>query len=114
MESLFLLLLLTLIVIFWFESLRIREYVIARCQQVCKEANLQLLDQTVALVTMSVKRASKGSLHLYRKYQFEVSQNGIDRHKEYVTLLGKTITSIHFEGPDGKNVIHQSQNPTLH
>ncbi|MFQ5661562.1 MAG: DUF3301 domain-containing protein [Gammaproteobacteria bacterium] len=110
--NLLLLLLLAVIVLFWFETLRLREQVIIRCQQVCREANLQLLDQTVALIALSLRKALNGGLHLYRRYQFEVSDDGVNRFPGYVDLVGRHIITISFAGPDGKTIYFQS--PTLH
>ena len=109
MDFIFLILIILIVVFIWFESLRIRELVIAHCKHLCREANLQLLDQTVALVSLSLKRTGKGSVALLRKYQFEVSENGVDRVSGFVTLLGSRIIETRLEGPEGINTFHQSK-----
>lgn len=108
MYTLLFLLLLGFIVIFWLETLKLREHVILRCQRVCREANLQLLDQTVALVSLSIRKGTDKSLHICRRYQFEVSEDGVDRHFGYVNLSGRHIISIQFDGPSGSSIFHQS------
>ena len=114
MQTIGLLFILGLVVIIWLESLKVREFVIARCQLVCKEAKLQLLDQTVALVALSVRRSVDGALKIHREYKFEVSADGVTRYAGFVNLMGKQILSIRFEGPDGENIFHQSKPPPLH
>ena len=109
MDFIFLILIILIVVFIWFESLRVREIVIEHCKHLCREANLQLLDQTVALVSLSLKRTGKGSVALLRKYQFEVSENGIDRVSGFVTLLGSRIIETRLEGPEGINTFHQSK-----
>jgi Protein of unknown function (DUF3301) len=114
MDIIFLLLTILVVSVVWFESLRIREYVIKHCNQLCRETDLQLLDQTVSLISLSLKRANNGGMSILRKYQFEVSENGVDRYSGYVTLLGKRIIESHLEGPQGINTFHQSKSPPLH
>ncbi len=108
------LVLLLVVVYLWFEVLRIREQVITHCKRLCREANLQLLDQTVALASMSLKRGKNGMPSLQRIYGFEVSENGVDRLSGYVTLRGNYIIESRLEAADGSNIIHQQKFPTLH
>ncbi|NKB37421.1 MAG: DUF3301 domain-containing protein [Gammaproteobacteria bacterium] len=108
------LLLLLVVVYIWFEILRIRELVIRHCKRLCQEANLQLLDQTVALSSLSFKRGGNGMLLLQRVYCFEVSENGVERLAGFITLRGNYIIESRLEAADGSNIIHQQKFPTLH
>ena len=98
----------------WYESLRLREMAIRHCHILCRESNLQLLDQTVSLVSIKLKRADSGSLKFLRKYQFEVSENGVDKYSGFITMLGNRIIESRLEGPDGQNIFHQSGPTSLH
>jgi len=51
------------------------------------QANVQLLDQTVALQRLGVERGSDGRLHWRRRYRFEVSTNGSDRHQGTLDVM---------------------------
>ncbi|MFT7460140.1 MAG: hypothetical protein ACI909_002828 [Planctomycetota bacterium] len=113
-ETIFILVLIILIASIWFESLRVREFVIKHCHHLCREINLQLLDQTVSLTSLSLRRTDSGSLGFKRKYQFEVSENGADRFSGYITLVGNRIIESRLEGPDGQNIFHQGKPSTLH
>jgi hypothetical protein len=114
MDIVFLLLIIVAVSITWYESLRAREMAIRYCHHLCRETNLQLLDQTVSLVSISIKRARNGNLTLLRKYQFEVSENGVDRYSGFITLLGSRIIESRLEGPDGQNTFHQIKPTNLH
>lgn len=103
-----------LLVCAWYESLRLRELVIEHCNRLCQQADLQLLDQTVALVSLKIQRSSTGRLCLLRRYQFEVSEDGSGRTRGIVSVLCNAIVESHLEGPDGQNIFHQSRPPTLH
>ena len=113
-DTIFLLAIILALALIWFESLRIRELVIRHCHRLCAETNLQLLDQTVSLISLSLRRTPSGSLGFGRKYQFEVSEDGVDRFSGYVTLAGSRIIESRLEGPDGQNIFHQSRKPPMH
>lgn len=99
---------LAVIVIIWYETLRIRERVIKRCHLLCKEAELQLLDQTVAMVSISIARSSNGLPCLARRYQFEVSEDGVERYSGNVHLLGWEFVLVSFDSPAGTMIYEQN------
>ena len=112
MNTFLFLIILGLLVWFWQDSLRHREYAIQQCKNACKEMELQLLDQTIALRSISLKRDSKNTLKFMRRYTFEFSINGIDRYKGYIVLHGGNIEHTQFDHPDGP-IIMQNQNLSL-
>lgn len=67
-----LLILLALIVILWLwqSHLKAREAALTYCQKACRQAQVQLLDETVALEKWSLKR-NLGQLTIQRTYQFD-------------------------------------------
>ncbi len=114
MTTVLLLLFLVLIIIFWYESLKVREHMIELCRQVCERCDLQFLDQSVAMVSVSIKKGTDNIPHLYRYYKFEVSDNGVNRYPGYVVLFGHEIISISYQGEEGENIIYQADTRTLH
>ena len=101
-----LIILLVMIFFLWYEIFKTRELVIKRCQQVCRDAELQFLDQTVAVISVRFGIDRRRCPVLYRTYQFEYSEHSVDRFKAYVDLHNNRIVSIRFTGPDGKTVFH--------
>ena len=89
------------IVWLWAHNLRIREHVLRHCARTCKQLNVQLLDQTVALSRLALARDPAGRLSLRRWYTFEFSTDGGDRCKGYVGLLGSRIECVRMEHPQG-------------
>lgn len=71
----------------WQVALRARENARQLGHQLCAQSNVQLLDQTVALQRLSVERGSDGRLHWRRRYRFEVSTNGSDRHQGTLDVM---------------------------
>ena len=92
----------------WYDSMRAREYVINYCRKLCKSSGVQFLDQTTALVSISLKRHPRTAFMLRRIYQFEVSENGANRLSGYVVMDAGRISDSHLETSEGHNVFHQA------
>lgn len=75
------LLLILLAAYLWLAALRSRERARALGRGLCANARVQLLDETVALQRLWLGRGDDGALHLYRRYRFELSTDGTDRHR---------------------------------
>jgi Protein of unknown function (DUF3301) len=81
----FLLVLLAIYV--WQASLKARERARYLGQDLCAAAHVQLLDQTVSLQRLGIERGSDGRLHWRRRYRFEVSTDGVDRHQGTLDVM---------------------------
>lgn len=71
----------------WQASLRARERARQLGQELCAGANVQLLDQTVSLQRLRIERGGDGRLHWRRRYRFEVSTDGSDRHQGTLDVM---------------------------
>ena len=71
----------------WMNALRARERAVSIVRKLCERADVQLLDQTVALRRFRFTRLD-GRLALLRRYGFEVSVDGHDRHRGHVDIKG--------------------------
>ncbi|MEW5786398.1 MAG: DUF3301 domain-containing protein [Pseudomonadota bacterium] len=78
---------------FWWDGLQKRELALAAARKVCAQAGVQLLDETVALKKMALRRDANQRARLYREYLFEYSSLGDDRRVGWVHLLGNRIVS---------------------
>ncbi len=92
--DLFWLTLTAVIVIFWYRGLQVKESALRRAKKYCDELDLQLLDQTIALKGLGIRRAEDGFLKLVRRYQFEFTSTGDERYKGRVTVVGRQIDEI--------------------
>jgi hypothetical protein len=77
----------------WQATLKAREQARAISHALCAQARVQLLDQTVALQRLGVARGADGWLHLRRRYRFELSTDGTDRHQGMLELLDGVLLS---------------------
>lgn len=103
-----LLLALAALVWFWAGSLRVRERALARCATVCRDMQLQFLDQTVGLRRLGLGRGVDGRMRIRRRYDFEFSISGADRHKGMIVMLGQVIEQMRLEHPDGPIIIDEA------
>ena len=78
----------------WFDSLKAREAAIHAARAVCVAEGLMLLDATVAISGLKPARDEDGRLKLQRAYDFEYSDNGNNRLKGSVVLLGDRVVIL--------------------
>lgn len=78
---------------FWQQSLRARELAVHAAQELCRRQGLQLLDSTVALSGLRLRRTPRGHVGLLRTYQFEYSSDGDLRQRGFVLMLGLHVES---------------------
>lgn len=81
----------------WYENLRAREVAVRVARETCQQQRLQLLDSTVVLKGMRVRREPRGRFALQRAYQFEYSESGATRQRGFIILSGHRIESIGLE-----------------
>lgn len=62
-----------------------------QARSLCHEHGLQLLDQTVALRSIRLRRDDRGRLRWERTYQYAFSSNGEDRGTGLIALLGERV-----------------------
>jgi hypothetical protein len=78
---------------FWWDSLQKRELAVRAARAVCERANVQFLDDSVAVSKMRLKRDSNQRARIYREYSFDYSSVGDDRQAGRVYLLGEVVLS---------------------
>lgn len=73
----------------WYSSMQAREQGLAIAKQACHETETHLLDDTIFLSHMWVKRDSQGQLRIRRIYTFRYIDKQTDIHQGTLILLGK-------------------------
>lgn len=89
-----------LLVWYWHGAMRVREQALAVARQTCGRMGLALLDDTVFLSTLRLKRDGSGRLRLRRFYQFEYAPHPGAREQGIVILLGDRVESVLVQGAD--------------
>ena len=80
---------------FWLDAMRARETAVALARRMCRAEGLLLLDDTVALALLRVRRDHAGRLALLRTYEFEFSDTGNNRLTGSITLLGRDAQTLY-------------------
>ena len=81
----------------WWNSKGVKEIALKATQKYCREMEVQLLDQSISLRGLWLKRDDKGRLRFWRSYNFDFSSNGDDRYQGRIVLLGRRVESIQLE-----------------
>jgi Protein of unknown function (DUF3301) len=82
---------------FWYDTMRARERAIRIGKRRCEQEGLQLLDETVALASLRLRRDAYGRIAVLRVYEFEFSDTGDNRRGGRVTLLGEELEALQLE-----------------
>tara|TARA_B100000780_G_scaffold277783_1_gene249322 strand:+ start:539 stop:847 length:309 start_codon:yes stop_codon:yes gene_type:complete len=90
-----LLVLLVLALIYWWDTSAAKNRARLAAKQQCQQQDLQLLDDTVVLKKIRLKRDRKGYITLLRQFTFEFSSDGEQRTQGELHLLGKKMTHLH-------------------
>ena len=103
----------------WQNALRARERARELARALCVRAGVQLLDESVAVRRLRLRRMPGEGLHLERCYGFEVSLNGADRRRGSLNLLDGEIASWDLpaatpETTTAGNVIEMRPSRTIH
>lgn len=97
-----LLALLAAVVWAWVDALRAREAALRACRRTCERLDLQLLDETVALRQLRLRRDADGRVRLQRCYGFEYSERGNERRQGEAILLGRRVESVRGDWIEGE------------
>lgn len=79
---------------FWFSTMSSRDAAINLVADFCRHHNLQLLDQSVSLRRVAVRRKSNGNLSFVRVFRFDYSDNGFRRRDGMVWMLASKPLQI--------------------
>jgi len=93
LHDLLLLLVLGGLVTAWMKLSRARELAVAAARRHCELQGLQLLDETVGLRAIRVRRLD-GHRRLERGYGFDVSIDGDDREQGRLWMIGPRVSGL--------------------
>ncbi len=81
----------------WWRAQKVKEIALQAAKSYCKGMDIQLLDQSIYLRGIWLKRADSGQLKIWRSYLFDFTATGDDRASGRVIMLGYTVTAITLE-----------------
>lgn len=83
-------------VLLW-QNAGVRERAIGIARQHCAQVDVQLLDDTVSLVSLRPRRDRRGNFYIARRYEFEFTSTGDSRYRGELTLLGHHLYDLQLE-----------------
>jgi hypothetical protein len=86
--------LLALLAGFWHSSLAARELANRLATETCTNANVQMLDGTVAIHRLRLVRGGDAPLAWRRTYVFDYTEDGFSRKRGFVVLTGDTVDTV--------------------
>lgn len=91
----------------WWDSMQAREAAVNAARAACNAEGLQFLDDTVGIASVKPARNADGRLLLQRAYDFEFSDNGDNRIRGSVVMLGRRVILLNVltPRPPASNVI---------
>lgn len=78
----------------WWRSRDAKAFALLYAAQRCQELDLQLLDQSIVLHKIRLKRGDGGMPQWWREYRFEFSSTGVERFPGSLTMSGYRLLSI--------------------
>jgi hypothetical protein len=91
---------------FWYDSLRAREHAITASLRLCRDMDLQFLDETVGLVGLRLRRDPAGTVRWQRVYGFEFClPDGRQRFPGRVVMLGPWVERLWLDHPAGEVIV---------
>lgn len=85
--------------VLWSDARRAAELARQLGLQACNRSGVQLLDQSVSLHRVGLRRAESGWVQLLREYRFEYSRDGTDRHRGGLALQGARLLWVSVPEP---------------
>jgi hypothetical protein len=85
----------------WYSGTVAREAAILAAGHACQRHGLQLLDETVSVQQIRMRRDRSGRVRLWRSFLFEFTDDGDRRRSGHLELLGRKVLAMHLDLPDG-------------
>jgi hypothetical protein len=82
---------------YWLDAVRSKELARAAGLRACRQADVQLLDDTVELIKLRLRRDAGGRMALYREYRFEFTTDGSVRFRGALAMLGRRVLRLELE-----------------
>ncbi len=92
--NLFLITIVFFVVLFWWNTQGIRQLAYQAARVHCEEHGLQLLDQSVMLKRVRLRRNNAGGLSVLRVFAFEFASTGDERYYGEVSSLGRAPVGV--------------------
>lgn len=82
---------------YWWDTMQSKEAAKDAGKHACDRAQVQFLDDTVALKKLRLQRGENGRLQLWRLFVFEFTSDGAFRYQGRITVAGKQVRQVEMD-----------------
>jgi len=97
MEDILLIIVLSGIAVYWWDTMYTNELALKACRQLCQASNVQLLDSTVMRQRIWLRRGLFPRLQICRLYSFEYSDDNESRLFGYIATVGHQVAETRMD-----------------
>ena len=97
LSKLLVMVLIAVVVILWYDSIRVREEANRIAAEACRRRSLQMLDGTVALAGLRPRFDLRNGLRLERTYVFDYAVDEVFRATGFIIMLGHHVQHLGLE-----------------
>lgn len=87
MFEILIIIIILMVIVSWYGGIEAREIATFHAQLLCNSRGFMVLDQTVALARMRLRRDSSGHIRIKRDYLFEYTDDGDSRLSGAVSVM---------------------------
>lgn len=95
----------------WYGGTKAKETAVRAARRACERHHQQLLDETVSLQRMRLRRDGSGRVRVLRSYGFEFSADGLARRPGELELLGQRLMAVNLQLGEGVLYEHEPEPP---
>lgn len=81
----------------WWRGYAVKEAALRAAREHCRSFGVQLLDESVVMRGLWLKRDASGTLRVRRSYTFEFTSTGDERYHGDVVMLGPALEMVQLE-----------------
>ena len=90
--------------IYWYTAQQAKTFAVVYARRECEKHGVQLLDQTVQQIKLSMSRNVQSRWQFWREYRFDYSTDGVNRYEGRLVMLGHRLLRSALE----------TSNPVIH
>ena len=90
--------------VYWYTAQQAKTFAVVYARRECEKHGVQLLDQTVQQIKLSMSRNVQNRWQFWREYRFDYSTDGVNRYEGRLVMLGHRLLRSALETSDP--VIH--------
>ena len=80
--------------VYWYTAQQAKTFAVVYARRECEKHGVQLLDQTVQQIKLSMSRNAQSRWQFWREYRFDYSTDGVNRYEGRLVMLGHRLLRL--------------------